>query len=43
VDSHNVENATAAIAIALTLGIDDAKIKQAVSSFKGVKRRLNTR
>lgn len=37
---HNVENATAAIAIALTLGIDDAKIKQAVSSFKGVKRRF---
>jgi UDP-N-acetylmuramate--alanine ligase len=37
---HNVENATAAIAIAMTLGIDDAKIKQAVSSFKGVKRRF---
>jgi UDP-N-acetylmuramate--alanine ligase len=37
---HNVENATAAIAIALTLGIEDDKIKNAVSSFKGVKRRF---
>jgi UDP-N-acetylmuramate--alanine ligase len=37
---HNVENATAAIAIALTLGIDTEKIKAAVASFKGVKRRF---
>jgi len=37
---HNVENATAAIAIALTLGIEDDKIKNAVKSFKGVKRRF---
>ncbi len=37
---HNVENATAAIAIALTLGIEDDKIKNAVNSFKGVKRRF---
>jgi UDP-N-acetylmuramate--alanine ligase len=37
---HNVENATAAIAIALTLGIDENKIKAAISSFKGVKRRF---
>jgi len=37
---HNVENATAAIAIALTLGIEDDKIKNAVRSFKGVKRRF---
>ena len=37
---HNVENATAAIAIALTLGIDDHKIKEAIASFKGVKRRF---
>ncbi len=37
---HNVENATAAIAIALTLGIDDDKIKEAITSFKGVKRRF---
>ena len=37
---HNVENATAAIAIALQLGIEDEKIKAAVASFKGVKRRF---
>lgn len=37
---HNVENATAAIAIALTLEIDEVKIKEAVAAFKGVKRRF---
>jgi len=37
---HNVENATAAIAIALQLGIEEEKIKAAVASFKGVKRRF---
>ena len=37
---HNVENATAAIAIALTLGIEETKIKEAVAAFKGVKRRF---
>jgi UDP-N-acetylmuramate--alanine ligase len=37
---HNVENATAAIAIALNLGIDDQKIIEAVAAFKGVKRRF---
>ena len=37
---HNVENATAAIAIALILGIDENKIKLAVADFKGVKRRF---
>lgn len=37
---HNVENATAAIAIALNLGIDDKKIIEAVAAFKGVKRRF---
>jgi UDP-N-acetylmuramate--alanine ligase len=37
---HNVENATAAIAIALTLGIDENKIKSAIAAFKGVKRRF---
>lgn len=37
---HNVENAVAAIAVALKLGIDSEKIKQAISSFKGVKRRF---
>lgn len=37
---HNVENATAAMAIALQLGIDENKIKDAVASFQGVKRRF---
>ena len=37
---HNVENAIAAIAIALCLGISDEKIIAAVADFKGVKRRF---
>ena len=37
---HNVENAIAAIAIALCLGIEDEKIIAAVADFKGVKRRF---
>jgi len=37
---HNVENVTAAIAVAHQLKIEDDKIKAAVSSFKGVKRRF---
>jgi len=37
---HNVENVTAAIAVAHQLGIDDEKIKAAVEAFKGVKRRF---
>jgi len=37
---HNVENATASIAIALNLGINENKIKEAIASFKGVKRRF---
>lgn len=37
---HNVENATAAIAIALTLGIEQDKIIKAVAAFQGVKRRF---
>jgi UDP-N-acetylmuramate--alanine ligase len=37
---HNVENVTAAIAVAHHLGIEDDKIKSAVSAFKGVKRRF---
>jgi len=37
---HNVENAIAAIAIALCLGIADEKIIAAVADFKGVKRRF---
>lgn len=37
---HNIENATAAIGVALHLGIDDQKILKALKSFKGVKRRF---
>jgi UDP-N-acetylmuramate--alanine ligase len=38
--NHNVENAVAAIAVGLKLGIAPEKIKAAVASFKGVKRRF---
>lgn len=37
---HNVENAVAAIAAALTLGVEPEKIKRALSGFAGVKRRF---
>ena len=37
---HNVENALVAIAVAHHLGIEDEKIKDAISAFKGVKRRF---
>jgi UDP-N-acetylmuramate--alanine ligase len=37
---HNVENALAAIAVASSLEIENEKIKVAVESFKGVKRRF---
>jgi UDP-N-acetylmuramate--alanine ligase len=37
---HNIENVIAAITVAHHLNIDDEKIKAAVSSFKGVKRRF---
>src|ERR1700742_1093867 len=37
---HNVENVTAAIAVAHGLGIEDGKIRAAVASFRGVKRRF---
>ncbi len=37
---HNVENAIAAMAVASSLEIDDDKIKTAIESFKGVKRRF---
>ena len=38
---HNVENATAAIAVALYLTIPLEKIKEALKNFNGVKRRFN--
>lgn len=37
---HNVENAVAAITVALRLGIDAEKIKSALASFRGAKRRF---
>lgn len=37
---HNIENAVAAITVASSLGIGEEKIKAAVASFKGVKRRF---
>lgn len=39
---HNVENATAAIGVALSLGISPQSVKKAIASFKGVKRRFET-
>lgn len=38
--THNLENALAAIAVAVTIGIDEDKIKKAIAGFKGVKRRF---
>lgn len=40
--AHNVENATAAITIALELGVNEAAIRRALRDFKGVKRRFET-
>ncbi|CAN5411168.1 UDP-N-acetylmuramate--L-alanine ligase [soil metagenome] len=37
---HNVQNALAAIGVALELGIDDATIQQGFAKFHGVKRRF---
>ena len=37
---HNVENAVAAIGVALSLGVSPKSIKTAVGNFKGVKRRF---
>ncbi|HTS46228.1 MAG TPA: UDP-N-acetylmuramate--L-alanine ligase [Puia sp.] len=37
---HNIENAVVAIAVAHQLNIGDEKIKKAIASFRGVKRRF---
>jgi UDP-N-acetylmuramate--alanine ligase len=37
---HNMENAIAAMLVALKLGIDEQSIRKALQSFKGVKRRF---
>ena len=39
---HNIENAVGAIAIALNIDISEEDIKNAVASFKGVRRRFET-
>ena len=38
---HNIRNATAAAAFAMTIGISSVAIKQALKEFKGVQRRFN--
>ena len=38
---HNIRNATAAVAVALTIGISKNVIKQGLKEFKGVQRRFN--
>lgn len=38
---HNVENAVAAVAVAIHLGIDNDTIKRALSTYNGVKRRFD--
>ncbi|MBX7050513.1 MAG: UDP-N-acetylmuramate--L-alanine ligase [Flavobacteriales bacterium] len=38
--SHNVENAVAAIAVCLRLGLTETQIRSALRDFKGVKRRF---
>jgi UDP-N-acetylmuramate--alanine ligase len=42
VGRHNVQNATAAIAVARELGVGDAAIRKGLSQFAGVKRRFTT-
>ncbi|MCU0347015.1 MAG: UDP-N-acetylmuramate--L-alanine ligase [Saprospiraceae bacterium] len=37
---HNIENATAAIAVALQLGVTEKAIRKALISFKGIQRRF---
>jgi len=37
---HNVENATAAIALAQYAGVDGASIRKALATFKGIRRRF---
>jgi UDP-N-acetylmuramate--alanine ligase len=37
---HNIENATAAIAVALQLGVTEMAIRKALISFKGIQRRF---
>ena len=38
---HNIRNSTAAVAVALTIGISQSIIKKGLKEFKGVQRRFN--
>ncbi len=38
--SHNVENATVAVTVALLLGVEEAGIREALDGFKGIQRRF---
>ncbi|MGI9526269.1 MAG: UDP-N-acetylmuramate--L-alanine ligase [Weeksellaceae bacterium] len=38
---HNIENAVAAIAMAMELGVKENQIKEALDTFKGIKRRFS--
>lgn len=38
---HNVENSIAAVAVAVELGVDENHIREALASFKGVRRRFD--
>lgn len=40
---HNVENATAAIALLNSLGVNFEKLKKGISNFKGIKRRYTVK
>jgi UDP-N-acetylmuramate--alanine ligase len=42
VGGHNVQNATAAIAVARELGVGDSAIRKGLAQFGGVKRRFST-
>lgn len=37
---HNVENATAAVAVALQIGVSKASVREALRAFRGIKRRF---
>lgn len=38
---HNIENAVAAVAMAMEMGVNEKQIKEALGSFKGIKRRFS--
>jgi len=40
---HNIENTVAAVAVCKTLGVDDALISKAISTYIGVERRFDVR